>query len=50
MLSTHIFECVLHTSTHIGNTDAYLTDTGSVYITHDGGLTWEQVDIHTYTC
>ena len=31
------------TSTNTGNTGSYLTDTGSVYITRDGGLTWEQV-------
>ena len=31
------------TSTHTGNTGSYLTDSGSVYITRDGGLTWEQV-------
>ena len=35
----------IHTSTHTGNTGSYLTDTGSVYITRDGGLTWQQVDI-----
>ena len=32
--------CVLIT----GNPGRYLTDTGSVYITRDGGLTWEQVN------
>ena len=32
----------------IGNPGFYLTDTGSVYISRDGGLTWEQVC--TYVC
>ena len=27
-----------------GNPGRYLTDNGSVYITRDGGLTWEQVN------
>ena len=34
----------------LGNPGNYLTNTGSVYISRDGGLTWEQVHtyIHTY--
>ena len=28
---------------YVGNTGFYLTNTGSVYISHDGGLTWIQV-------
>ena len=31
-----------------GNPGSYLTDSGSVYITRDGGLTWELVNtIHS---
>ena len=34
---------------HTGNTGSYLTDTGTIYITRDGGLTWQQVsDVYTY--
>ena len=39
------------TCTHTGNTGSYLTDTGTVYITRDGGLSWEQVDVlSSITC
>ena len=30
----------------VGNSGSYLTDTGSAYISRNGGLTWEQV--YTY--
>ena len=40
-----IQHCVyMYNCTHTGNTGSYLTDTGTVYITRDGGLSWEQVD------
>ena len=31
------------TSTHTGNIGQYLTNTSSVFISREGGLTWEQV-------
>ena len=31
------------TSTCIGNIGQYLTNTSSVFISRDGGLTWDQV-------
>ena len=39
-----MFICLI--STHLGNVGSYLTDTGSVYITRDGGLSWEQVHMY----
>ena len=38
-----MFICTILLYTHTGNTGSYLTDTGTVYITRDGGLIWEQV-------
>ena len=35
--------CVWNLSIYVGNTGSYLIDTGFVYITSDGGLSWEQV-------
>ena len=42
-LCMYITMCIYVMSKNTGNTGSYLTDTGSVYITRDGGLTWEQV-------
>ena len=42
----HVHMCIYVMSTTTGNTGSYLTDTGSVYITSDGGLTWNEV--YTY--
>ena len=36
--------------TNTGNPGSHLTDTGSVYITRDGGLTWDQVRPYTVIC
>ena len=38
------------TSTFIGNYGPYLRDSGSVYITRNGGLTWEKVIDDIYKC
>ena len=35
---------------YVGNPGPYLIDTGSVYISRDGGLSWEQVRIATKLC
>ena len=37
----------IHSCTYVGNPGPYLIDTGSVYISRDGGLSWEQVCIAT---
>ena len=34
---------LFYTVYYTGNPGSYLSDSGTVYITRDGGLTWEQV-------
>ena len=43
---------IYRTSVNTGNSGPHLTDSGSVYVTRDGGLTWEKVinEICTYAC
>ena len=36
----HMYVCM---PVIVGNSGSYLTDTGSAYISRNGGLTWEQV-------
>ena len=46
----HVAIGCLFSFTIIGNFGPYLSDSGSVYITRNGGLTWEKVMDNIYVC